>query len=283
MVFHGNQPPGSKSSTRSSIGRRSKKGHTYAAHQIYVEAELANDVLASEDNTSTGNPDDPTLPPPKKQRPDDNWRVQRAVLERDKKLIRCQAKLENMTSKKEAALKLNTSLNEKVSDQKKKIKQLEHERFKEAKARRIEDIQKEAAHRLEIASLTEEYSQKIEEAVEYANSETAKKLETEKARIMSDSQCTARLRKERQRSSDKLKKERAGQAAVVDHSHQRWIKNLAINLASQQRSNDIKNSKLQKQMNSMERSNDIKTSKLQKKMDSMDVKISNERKFNGDR
>merc|ERR1711966_611014 len=25
MVFHGNQPPGSKSSTRSSIGRRSKK------------------------------------------------------------------------------------------------------------------------------------------------------------------------------------------------------------------------------------------------------------------
>ena len=99
----------------------------------------------------------------------------------------------------------------------------------------------------------------------YANSETAKKLETEKARIMSDSQHTARLRKERQRSSDKLKKERASQAAVVDHAHQRWIKNLAINLASQQRSNDIKNSK------------------LQKKMDSMDVDISNERKFNGDR
>merc|ERR1711966_113790 len=90
-----------------------------AARQIYVEAELANDVSASEDNTSTGNPDDPTLPPPKKQQPDDNWRVQRAILERDKKLIRCQAKLEKMTSKKDAALKLNTSLNEKVSDQKK--------------------------------------------------------------------------------------------------------------------------------------------------------------------
>merc|ERR1711966_494845 len=104
-----------------------------AARQIYVEAELANDVSASEDNTSTGNPDNPTLPPPKKQQPDDNWRVQRAILERDKKLIRCQAKLEKMTSKKDAALKLNTSLNEKVSDQKKKIKQLEHERFKDAK------------------------------------------------------------------------------------------------------------------------------------------------------
>ena len=78
---------------------------------------------------------------------------------------------------------------------------------------------------------------------------------------MSGSQHTARLRKERQCSSDKLKKERAGQAAVVDHAHQRWIKNLAINLASQQRSDDIK---------------------LQKKMNSMDVEVSDKRKFNGD-
>ena len=51
-----------------------------------AEAELANDALASGDNTSTGNTDDLTSPS-QKQRPDDNWRVQRAVLERDKNLF----------------------------------------------------------------------------------------------------------------------------------------------------------------------------------------------------
>ena len=35
----------------------------------------------------------------------------------DKNLIWCQAKLENMTSKKDVALKIKTSLNEKVSNQ----------------------------------------------------------------------------------------------------------------------------------------------------------------------
>ena len=58
---------------------------------------------------------------------------------------------------------------------------------------------------------------------------------------MSDGQQTARLRKERQRSSNKLKKEQAGQTAVVDRAHQRWIKNIASNLASQQRPNDVEN------------------------------------------
>ena len=44
-------------------------------------------------------------------------------------------------------------------------------------------------------------------------------VEAEKARIVSGGQQTTRLRKERQRSSDKLKKERPGQTAVVDHAH----------------------------------------------------------------
>ena len=169
-----------------------------------------------------------------------------------------------MTSKRDAALKVNTSLNAKVSNQKDKIKKFENERFKEVKASRIAAIQKEAAHKLVIASLVEEYSQKIEEAVEYANNETAKKLEAEKARIMSDDQQTTRLRNERQRSSDKLKKERAGQAAVVDLAHQSWIKNLASNLASQQRLNDVKNSK------------------LKQNIDCIEEEISDERKFNED-
>ena len=55
-------------------------------------------------------------------------------------------------------------------------KKLKNKRFKEAKARRIEGIQKEVAHELEIASLAKEYSQKIEKAVDYVNSDTSKKL-----------------------------------------------------------------------------------------------------------
>ena len=64
-------------------------------------------------------------------------------------------------------------------------------------------------------------------ASKYANSETAKKLDAEKARIMSDRQQTARLRKERQSSSNKLKREEAGQTTVID-----------------QQLNDVENSKL---------------------------------------
>lgn len=58
-----------------------------------------------------------------------------------------------MTSKRDAALKVNTSLNAKASNQKDEIKKLENERFKEVKASRIAAIQKEEAHKLEIASL----------------------------------------------------------------------------------------------------------------------------------
>ena len=83
--------------------------------------------------------------------------------------------LEDVTSKQDAALKLNTSLNENFPIKRTK-KKLKNKRFKEAKARRIEGIQKEVAHELEIASMSKEYSQKIEEAVDHVNSETAKKL-----------------------------------------------------------------------------------------------------------
>jgi hypothetical protein len=51
----------------------------------------------------------------------------------------------------------------------------------------------------------EEYGQKLGAAFEYANIETSKKLEAEKARIMADSRYATNLRKERQRFSNKLK------------------------------------------------------------------------------
>ena len=64
MVFHGQHPSGSK---RSSIGRKYKKGHTHADHQIAVAEGLVNNSLVSGDSTLTDNPDAPT-PPPKKDR-----------------------------------------------------------------------------------------------------------------------------------------------------------------------------------------------------------------------
>ena len=125
---------------------------------------------------------------------------------------------------------------------------MEHKKFVDAKAYRTADIEKEAAHKLAIASLCEEYALKIDEAFELADTETNKKLEAEKARILADSQYSNNLRKERQRSSVKLKKELAGQAAVLEHSHQRWIDNLARNLASQQRLHANKKTTLHKKV-----------------------------------
>ena len=63
MVFHGQHPSGSK---RSSIGRKYKKGHTHADHQIAVAEGLVNNVLVSGDSTLTDNPDAPTPPPKRK-------------------------------------------------------------------------------------------------------------------------------------------------------------------------------------------------------------------------
>ena len=84
------------------------------------------------------------------------------------------------------------------------------------------DIRKEEAHDLELALLIEEYSSKIEENVDYANNKTAEKLETEKARTISDGQQTPNLlRKEKLGSSNNPKKERAGQTAMTDLDHQR--------------------------------------------------------------
>ena len=49
-------------SKRSSIGRKYKKGHTYADHQIGVAEGLVNNNLTSGDSTPIGNPDDSTPP-----------------------------------------------------------------------------------------------------------------------------------------------------------------------------------------------------------------------------
>ena len=101
----------------------------------------------------------------------------------------------------------------------------------------------------------------IEEAFAASHAETNKKLDADRARLLLERDYTTNLRKERQRSSEKLKKEREGQRDVASHSHTRWIKKLARNLATQKKEHNKENGK------------------LQKKLDMMEVDINDERKF----
>ena len=61
-----------------------------------------------------------------------------------------------------------------------------------------------------------------------ADEETNKNLETEKLRLISEKEYSTNLRTERQRSSGKIKKERAIQKAVNEYSHKRWMQNLKV-------------------------------------------------------
>ena len=190
------------SKKKTAIGRQQKKVNYVHAQQVASAADI---LLGLGDPGHVDKQDSADPPPSKKPRPDDNWRVRRAIQCCDNKAARANAKLDAITSDQAAVLKLNASLKEKVSEQKSTIKMLENENFIEAKNRQIFDMKKEEVHKLTIALIVEEYGQKLGAAFEYANIETSKKLEAEKARIMADSRYATNLRKERQRFSNKLK------------------------------------------------------------------------------
>ena len=99
-----------------------------------------------------------------------------------------------------------------------------------------------------IALIVEEYGQHIDAASEYANIQTTKKLEAEKARIMADSRYATNLRKERHLIRNKLKKEQADHATAVDNSHRRWIENLACNLSRQQQLDGVENTNCRRKL-----------------------------------
>ena len=98
-----------------------------------------------------------------------------------------------------------------------------------------------------------------------ADSETNKLVEVEKCRLLALHEYSIKFRRERQHSSDQLKKERDDQKAVSNGSHQRWILNLASDLANQKKDHESI------------------TSKLQKKLDRKDLEIENNRQINSDR
>ena len=136
---------------------------------------------------------------------------------------------------RDALARSNVSLSKTLSQQKAKVKKLEHEKYVDAKASQTVSLEKEGQHKLAIALIWEKHACDIEAAFAVADEETNKNLETDKLRLISEKEYSTNLRTERQRSSGKLKKERASQKSVNEYSHKRWMQNLASNLAKQKK------------------------------------------------
>ena len=63
-------------------------------------------------------------------------------------------------------------------------------------------------------------------------------MEAESCCILADREQMNSLEKERTKHNEKMDKERAGQCAVVAHSHKQWIKNLSRNLSTQRKASE---------------------------------------------
>ena len=218
MVFPHGLPSRKK---KYKIGYRDKKGNSYADNQTSIAA-AGEDVVATANDTDSANP----VPQPPDNIPQanknwaDNYQVQRALNYFDNKFAKLLLK-SNYLSKK------NESLKGTVHEKKSAIKDLTHQMHVHAKANRTAAVQAEDAHQ---AALAEEFASKIEEVYAVANTETENNLDTDSCRILADREHIKSLAKERTKHNEKMDKERAGQCAVVAHSHKQWIKTLARNL-----------------------------------------------------
>ena len=226
MVCPHGQPSRKK---RSKIGFRDKKGNSYADYQKSV-AETGED--AGETANDTDSAISVPQPPDKIPRVDKNWadnyQVQRALNYRYNKVAKLWLKSNDISKK-------NQSLKGRVQNKKSTIKDLTHQMHVDAKANRTAVVQADDAHQASLAALSEEFASKIDESYAIANTETEKNLEAESCRILADREHMKRLEKERTKHNEKMDKERAGQCAVVAHSHKQWIKTLARNLSTQRK------------------------------------------------
>ena len=93
--------------------------------------------------------------------------------------------------------KKNQSLKGTVHKKKSTIKDLTHQMHVDAKANLIAAVQAEDAHQAALASLSEDFASKIDEAYAVANTKTEKKLEAESCRILADREHMKILEKER--------------------------------------------------------------------------------------
>ena len=141
---------------------------------------LVGGVLAGYGPAADPDPDDPDPakpPPTKKERSDNNWRSARVIVVQDKKV-------EIIFLQRDALAKSNVSLSKTASQQKAKVKKLEHKNYVDTKSSRTASLEKEEQHKLAIALLCENHACDIEAAFAVADEETNKKLEGEKFRLI---------------------------------------------------------------------------------------------------
>ena len=234
MTFHGRLNPGKN---KCSIGYQHKQGRTFQLQKTDVKE--AGQAADPDPGCADPDPDEP--PPTKNERSDNNWRSARVIVARGERV-------ERVFLQRDTLAKRNLSLSKSVSEQKSKVKKLENEKYVDAKASRTASLEKEEQHKLAIALLCENHACDIEAAFAVADEETNKNLETDKLRLISEKEYSTNLRTERQRSSGKLKKERASQKAVNEYSHKRWMQNLASNLAKQKKEHQKEGTKLQNKL-----------------------------------
>merc|ERR1712153_172627 len=127
MVFHGKGFPGSK---RTKIGKPVRRAGSYAASEEHQEAAEHPEPAVPEA--------DPPPPRPKKQRPDDNWRVARAVRSRDRTLERRASETAHLSQKID-------SLQKSLTNQKAAVKALTKTQHVQAKEHRMASLNLEEA------------------------------------------------------------------------------------------------------------------------------------------
>ena len=230
MVFHGTGFPGSK---RTKIGRPVRRANSNAAHEDHQEA--------AENPAPAVAPVDPPPPRPKKQRPDNNWRVARAVRSRDRTLERRASETAHLSQKID-------SLQKSLRNQKAAVKVLTKTQHVQAKEHRVASLNLEEAHKRAIAELLEEHASAIDKAFATADMKTEELLMLEQQRLEDEAGYTGRIREERRLATKKLEKERANHKATTSASHARWIKNMAENMKAVDAQHKKDTTKLEKKL-----------------------------------
>ena len=154
MVFH-SIPSGKK---KSSIGRKHKKGSTYASFQNPLPDGESNHAEA-EGGIQHIDPILNTIKPSSKVRSDDSWRTNRAVEAGKKAVVKAKAKNKSLLTK-------NNSLKSSLNKFQSRVKQLEHERYMDKKEARATTIIAKKAHQVAMSDQTEKFCEELEGGVD---------------------------------------------------------------------------------------------------------------------
>ena len=180
----------------------------------------------------------PPSPPRVRQRSDSGWRDTRAVKARDQKIAKLEVAVNDLEEKVAAASSSARSSNAKAKAAERKVKDIKHQKYVEAKTQREmmlkaesrhkvelkkqqdEHIEAESRHKAELKKQQDEHLAALDSAYREQQMETRKALAAESARFLAVKNCKA----EKEKGLLKLTKERSGQAAVVRHMRSRLKK-----------------------------------------------------------